>query len=86
MLVAFCLGAAAPAALASDRLETVHFRHGAESATLGGTIGGHDGVSSYRLTVELRAHRAALGPSNQRIGSNPTNKGDVPWTTHRSLH
>ena len=64
-LVVFSLGTAIPAALAADRLETVHFKRGGTSTTLKGTIRGDDGVKYSVGASEGQVMSVLFSPSNR---------------------
>lgn len=65
ILVAIGLGAAMPVALAADRQETVKFKRGATSATLGGTIRGYDGVRYSVGAIAGQVMSVLFSPSNR---------------------
>lgn len=59
------LGATVSCASAADRLEMVQFKRGATSATLSGTIRGHDGVRYSVGAVAGQVMSVLFNPSNR---------------------
>ena len=65
MLVATSLAATIPAALAAERAETVRFKRGGTSATLGGAIRGYDGVKYSVGASAGQVISVLFSPSNR---------------------